>query len=160
MAKWMQLAQEKILQWKIQFEVQLHVYRKSCRCPIQTCIYHSTLQHSQGEAALLGTSVKVSDMFSICKLFMKGRNGRQGKTLPFNTLPQTLLNLRDGADLKKCQQHQEGKQCRLRISASEYRQGRWTSWRLVQLNALLVSKAEMGTDMETCLCHDGKFSFC
>lgn len=120
--------------------------RKSCSCSIQTCIYHSPLQHSQGEAALHGTSVRVSDMFSLCKLFLKGRNGRQCKTLPFNTFPQTSLCLWNGADLKKCQQHQEGKQCRLRLSAREYRQGRETSWRLVQLNALLVSKAEMGTE--------------
>lgn len=88
---------------------------------------------------------RVSDLFSLCKLFLKGRNGTQCKTLPFNTLLQNLLSLQDGADLKRCQQYQEGKQGRLRLSASGYRQGRGT-WRPVQLNALLVSKAEMGTE--------------
>lgn len=144
MEKWMQFAQEKKLQWKTQFEVQLHICRKSCKCPIQICIYHSTLTVPR-EAALHGTSVEVSDLFSLCKLFLKGKTEHNAR-LPFYTHPQNSLSLWDGADLKGCQQHQEGQQCRLRLSAREYRHRRGTPWRLMQLNELLVSKAEMGTE--------------
>lgn len=147
MVKWMQLAQEKKLQWKTQFEVQLHVCGKSCRCPVQTgreCAAFITAHSSIPKGKLLCMAQSLWPVFPL-QTISEGEKWDTMQTLPFNTLLQNLLSLQDGADLKRCQQYQEGKQGKLRLSASGYRQGRGT-WRSVQLNALLVSKAEMGTE--------------
>lgn len=149
MAKWMQLAQGKKLLWKTQFDVQLHACRKREKLQVS----HPNLPLLWHTPTVPGGSCsewhKCRSLWFVspsANYFWRGETEHDTRLSHSTPSPRTQVSQRDGAALKRCQQHQEGKQCRLRLSASEYRQGRGSSWRLMQLNALPVSKAEMGTE--------------